>query len=391
MRNMRARLRGIVPLLLLAVVVLLTVFGLARGLWLENIHNAALAVTFTSVGAYVLFERPRHREGKLFLATGTVHAVMFLGRQLGHFTPDASPWWGWLGVWPLTAAIALTTFAVLCFPDGRLPSRRWRPVAVLLIADTVFLTVLSAGWPVDYASTGIGMPHPLGLRSSALLDAVWETVAYPSFIAFQMLWIVAVIVRWRRRDGTGRRALGWLAAATAVSVVLLVVGLIIWGSPRAGILSATLLPLAAGWAIVHRQHVAAYSALSWLSRGAADAHELPGRLAEALVESTDAARVTVWLGDPGRLVLGRGVADGRTRSLRGRPLLRRRPAAGRAVGPGDRRDRPRAGRSAVTLGVPALRRPGLSRGSRARAPHARGGHRRAASSRRSRAAHTPRA
>ena len=66
---MRARLRGIVPLLLLAVVVLLTVFGLARGLWLENVHNAALAVTFTSVGAYVLFERPRHREGALFLAT----------------------------------------------------------------------------------------------------------------------------------------------------------------------------------------------------------------------------------------------------------------------------------------------------------------------------------
>ena len=303
MRDMRARLRGIVPLLLLAVVVLLTVFGLARGLWLENVHNAALAVTFTSVGAYVLFERPRHREGALFLATGTVHAVMFLGRQVGHFTPDASPWWGWLGVWPLPAALALTTFAVLCFPDGRLPSPRWRPVAVLIVADTVFLTVLSAGWPVDYASTGVGMPHPLGLRSSALLDVVWEAVAYPSFIAFQMLWIVAIIARWRRRDGAGRRALAWLAAAAAVSVVLLVTGLVVWGSPRAGILSATLLPLAAGWAIVHRQHVAAYSALSWLSREAADARELPGRLAEALAESTDAARVTVWLGDADRLVL----------------------------------------------------------------------------------------
>lgn len=71
--------------------------------------------------------------------------------------------------------------------------------------------------------------------------------------------------RWSSR-WLVRRQLAWLVAAVAISVVALVVGLVGWGTPRAGLLSATLVPVAAGWAIVHGQHVAAYSALSWLSR-----------------------------------------------------------------------------------------------------------------------------
>lgn len=302
MPGTRSRLRGLPSLLLVVVAVVFTTFGLARGLWLENIHNAALAVTFTFVGAYVLFERPRHREGVLFLATGAVHATMFLGRQLGRFAPEESPFWGWLGVWPLTLALTLTTFAVICYPDGRLPSRGWRVIAVLILLDAALLTTLSALWPVDYASVGVVMPHPFADATPPLAATIWNALSIPSFIAFQVLWVVAVVARLARRDGAARRQLGWLLAAAAVSVALLVVGLVVWGSPRAGILSATLLPLAAGWAIVRGQHAAAYSALSWLSRSAADPRELPDVMARTLAESTGAAGVTVWLGAPDRLV-----------------------------------------------------------------------------------------
>lgn len=86
-------------------VVVLVVLGLAHGLWLENLHNGLLALAFTVVGAYVHIERPGHRQGWLFLATGIVEAVMFLGRQIGR-TPGsgATDWWGWLGVWPLAGS-----------------------------------------------------------------------------------------------------------------------------------------------------------------------------------------------------------------------------------------------------------------------------------------------
>src|ERR1700710_1842117 len=92
-------LSGLTPLLLVSGVVVLVAFGQARGLWLSNVHNGLLAVAFTFVGAYVLYQRPGHREGRLFLATGVVGAVMFFGRQIGHSpTSPLSRWGGWLGV-----------------------------------------------------------------------------------------------------------------------------------------------------------------------------------------------------------------------------------------------------------------------------------------------------
>jgi len=296
-----SRVRGLAPLLLLAVVVVLTVWGLALGLWLENLHNALLAVTFSFVGAYVLFERPRHREGLLFIATGAVHAAMFLGRQIGHFTPDANPLWGWLGVWPLAPALALATLSVLCFPDGALRSPRWRPIAIAVVVDAAVIATGSAIWPVGYASAGVSMPHPFTSAAPMAVEVAWNALSYPSFIAFQALWVVAIVDRWVHSNPVVRRQLIWLGASSAISVIVLVVGLVVWGSPRGGILLATLLPISAGWAIVHGQHVAAYSALTWLSRGSSDPRRLPELMARNTAEAMRVGRVILWIGDEQRL------------------------------------------------------------------------------------------
>lgn len=49
------RPRGLLPLLLVSAVVVLVVLGFARGVWVGNLHNGLLALSFTLVGAYVLF------------------------------------------------------------------------------------------------------------------------------------------------------------------------------------------------------------------------------------------------------------------------------------------------------------------------------------------------
>lgn len=291
-------LRGLAPLLVVAGVVTAVVFGQARGFWLSNVHNGLLALAFAFVGAYVLFQRPGHREGRLFLATGAVEAVIFLGRQLGHF-PRAgeSPWWGWLGVWPLAIALALTTLSVLCFPNGRLPSPRWRPVAVAVVTVAVGCAVVSALWPVEYDATGVGTAHPLNATVPDAAAALWSTLAHPAYVVFQLLWVVAVSVRWRSSRGHVRHQLSWLVAAAAVSVVALVVGLVAWDTPRPGILAATLVPGAAGWAIVHGQHRAAYSALSWLSRAGPESEDLTTDLARAVAEALSALGARLWTAD----------------------------------------------------------------------------------------------
>jgi DNA-binding CsgD family transcriptional regulator len=291
-------MRGSAPLLLVSGVVVLVVRGLARGVELANLHNGLLALAFTVVGAYVLFQRPGHGEGRLFLATGAVEAVLFYGRQLGHSpTAAADRWWGWLGVWPTAIALALTTVSVLCFPDGRLPSPRWRWGAGAVVLLTAVCAGLSALWPVEYGSTGVVTAHPFSAGTPATAWAVWSAVAHPVYAALQVLWVLAVVVRWRSADGHVRRQLGWLACSVAVSAGALLLGLAVWGTPRPGLLAAALVPVVAGWAVVHGQHVAAYSALTWLSRSGPHSADLPTDLARATAEALGATGATLWMGD----------------------------------------------------------------------------------------------
>jgi branched-subunit amino acid transport protein len=199
-------LRGAPPLLLVSAVVVLVTFGFARGFSLSNLHNGLLAMAFAGVGAYVLLQRPGHREGVLFMATGVVEAVTFFGRQVGQSPSlDASRWWGWLGVWPVVVALALTTLSVLCFPDGRLPSPRWRWVAAAVIAIAAVCATLSAIWPVEYESAGLSTVHPVNAEAPSVVSTVWSAIAHPAYIVFQVLWVVAVVARWRSSAGHARR------------------------------------------------------------------------------------------------------------------------------------------------------------------------------------------
>jgi DNA-binding CsgD family transcriptional regulator len=271
------------------------VVGLGRGLWVGNVHNGVLAVTLTAVGAYVLHQQPGHRCGRVLLAAGVVEAVMFLGRQLGHHPPPGtSPWWGWVGVWPVVVGLALVTLSVVVFPDGRLPAPAWRWIVAAAGVATVVLATISALWPVQVASAGVVTGFPFHLPGVGGATRVWSVVAAPVFATLQFLWIVAAVARWRGSDAAVRRQLVLVGAAASISAVALVVGLVGWGSPTPGLLTACLVPVAAGWAIVHRRFLATHSVLTWLTHGTDEPDALPGELAAVAASALSASRVGVW-------------------------------------------------------------------------------------------------
>jgi DNA-binding CsgD family transcriptional regulator len=295
-------LRATAPLLLVSAVVVMVTIGFARGFWAANLHNGLLALAFVGVGAYVLFQRPGHRLGVLLAVTGVVEAVLFLGRQVAHTSPaGAHPWWAWWGVWPVVVALALVTVSVLCFPDGHLPSPRWRWVVAAIVVVTAVCATLSALWPVEYAAAGVRTEHPFDAETPAAVDRVWSGLAHPAYVVFQLLWLVAVVARWRTAGGLVRRQLAWLGLAAGCSALVLVVGLAGWGSPAPGILAATAVPLAAGWAIVHGQHLASYRALTWLSRSEPHSEHLPDDFARAVADALAAPAATLWMGDADHL------------------------------------------------------------------------------------------
>src|SRR5215212_6604803 len=98
--------------------------------------SLAIVLTFSVVGAIVASRHPRNTIGWLFCAIGL--AVGFNGLAGGY-----AEYWlvsdrgsrslgetaAWFGSWAWTAQLIALTFLLLLFPDGRLPSPRWRPVA----------------------------------------------------------------------------------------------------------------------------------------------------------------------------------------------------------------------------------------------------------------------
>ena len=92
---------------------------------------------FVVIGALIVGRHHRHPIGWMFCLTGLSfgaaaftqsYAIVALTAQQRGL--PAGELMAWLGFWismPGTAVVAL--FLPLLFPNGRLPSRRWRPVA----------------------------------------------------------------------------------------------------------------------------------------------------------------------------------------------------------------------------------------------------------------------
>lgn len=66
-----------------SLVAILVGCGFALGIHPQNVHNGLIAGSFAVVGIFVLRRRPDNAEGRLFVATGAAHAVLFFGRQYG--------------------------------------------------------------------------------------------------------------------------------------------------------------------------------------------------------------------------------------------------------------------------------------------------------------------
>ncbi len=173
------------------------------------------------VGLIVLQGRPRHRVGWIMLVGPLPIAVLFacgLYAGVGLGGGDTLPGQ------PLVAAIegALWPFFYLwlvaiamLFPDGRVPSPRWRaPATVALGAPLLVALLLLIGQ--ERAEPGLGgAPNPLYVSASWLLEAAFW-VAWGLMLAGLFVAASAVIVRYRRAGGIERMQLKWLAWSSAL-------------------------------------------------------------------------------------------------------------------------------------------------------------------------------
>jgi hypothetical protein len=136
--------------------------------------------------------------------------------------PGASwaAWYQQLWWTPMLALILIAT--PLLFPTGRLPSARWRPVAVVAALVTVALELLLAFRPtIKLQDQNYGVDNPIGLawvpdpETSAVGGALVGLLAVCLVAA-----VLSLVLRFRRSRGVERQQLKWFTYAG----VLLILG-----------------------------------------------------------------------------------------------------------------------------------------------------------------------
>src|SRR5215211_7037058 len=225
----------------------------------EAVFVLATVLTFSVVGAIVATRQPRNAIGWIFCGIGLVVSLnSFTGSYAGYRLAGGSApgslaeTAAWFSSWSWTLWIYVpTTFLLLLFPDGRLPSPRWRPVAwcaALGVISFVAGNALEPGPLGDFPR----ITNPYGV-DSPILDAI-ASAGYILASASMVASAVSLIVRMRRAGRAQRQQIKWLAYGGAVVVgAVFVSGVIsIWsGDAAIAVISLGLLgvPIFTGVAI----------------------------------------------------------------------------------------------------------------------------------------------
>jgi two-component system, NarL family, sensor kinase len=279
-------------------------------------HNAPTAVAMVWLGHALARRRPGHGLATLFLVLGIASALHVVAISVADarlvaagigtqaevvFVPaalplDASvPFWFSAWLWLLPAGGA-GTLLLLLFPDGRLPSPRWRPL-VAVIATGIGLLVaayMTSAWPGSDQVIDIRQPPASGGLTRLL------TVAGGSLLLGSTVASVASLrLRWRRSTPDERRQL----RAVVISGAVMALGL------------TALWPWQAIWAPASMVLIIGFLATYTVAVLRFRLHDLDVAINRTVVASVLAAMVTaLYLG----VVVGIGSLVGRSSQ---RPLL----------------------------------------------------------------------
>ena len=201
---------------------------------------------FAAVGVLVAFRQPRNPIGWIMLSLAisfmvgadasaysvAAYRVGHHGLPLARLAVFLSA--GWVGF------VLLLPLPVLLFPDGQLPSPRWRwTLRLYLVCVSVFVIGLGIAGRGAFTHRRITVDSSGALAhtgKSGLASALTAVV----FIAYALLslsWVVRQVIAYRRSAGEWREQLKWLMSGGATAIICLVISAVLHGS-RFPVLSA---------------------------------------------------------------------------------------------------------------------------------------------------------
>src|SRR3989441_6246828 len=221
------------------------------------------------IGALIVSTHPRHPIGWMFCAAALSFGTAFFSREYAILAlvvaPGTLPFgyaMAWFGFWvdmPGIAVVAL--FLPLLFPDGHLPSARWRPAAYFATGVVVVAVAVAVIAPATYANAGYpSIRNPIGLDQYRAAFDVVDSVMQPLLLVLVVIGALALFDRVRRANADERQQLKWFGYAGALVLAAFLieaaaralpsVASLRLASDAGALLALTALPAAVGLAIL---------------------------------------------------------------------------------------------------------------------------------------------
>ncbi len=249
--------------LVIAIVTLLFKMKNAPSEWLSDIFNALVLLAFATVGALIASRHPQNPIGWIFCISTLLWALGVFLLEYAVYAlitiPGSLPAGALMGVfggWARgTGWFLMLTFLLLLFPNGHLPSSRWRPLARLIVGLLAAFTITSLRAPYSSDTRLATVHNPIGIPGASDLFDLLTTLISLGLLATVIPCIVAVVLRFRRARGDERQQLKWFAYGTTLSILMLIAIVILVFSNNGApdtffFLAVVCIPISAGIAIL---------------------------------------------------------------------------------------------------------------------------------------------
>ena len=201
--------------------------GLVEGLVVGGILLLGV-LAYSTVGAMIASRHPGNAMGWLFqyFSLAFLLSVIldeYTTRALREGLP-AAPAAAIASQAAPTLVFGSLPLILLLFPTGRLPSRRWRPVAIGLVTFVLAAAVGTLIRPGLIVGPGEGpsVANPLGVEALASWAGALVWIGGIGTFLLALISVGGLVLRYRRADGDERQQIRWLAYVGALAAALLV-------------------------------------------------------------------------------------------------------------------------------------------------------------------------
>jgi hypothetical protein len=192
--------------------------------WLQALEDLAFVAVGT-LGLRLVLSQPRNAFCWWVLVAGLSFPLEGLTVELTRFGMDR---WGpipfvvvvgWTSLWLWIPGSFSIPFLLLLYPDGHLPSSRWRPALWFTISVVVATFAASAFLVEPEPIVGVP-PNPLGIPAlRELINAVFLYAAVPGQLIAIVLGLLSLVARYRKGQGVERQQVKVLLWVGAIAVI----------------------------------------------------------------------------------------------------------------------------------------------------------------------------